>query len=302
MNRTRAESNPRLGRVSIGILSILLSSTLFAPVAQTATKYLTTDFPLIQIVFFRALGQTLWMMAFFWPKHGIRMFSSARPGLQLARSALLFASSLFWIAGVAVVPLTTASAISFTAPIMVVIMAIPLLGERVGVHRWLAVCIGFVGALIVVRPGTGAIPPTGLLLLAAAFLFALYQILTRKIAAVDDAATTSIYTVLVALAVSAALIPWHYVSPKPGDVVIWLAFLATGLLGGLRHFFVVKAYESAPASVISPFFYCELVGVTILGFLVFGDLPDVWTGIGAVVIVSSGLYIAHRERVRRRTR
>ena len=273
---------------------------LFAPTSQTATKYLAPDFPLMQIVFFRALGQTLWMLLFFWPHHGWRMFHSARPGLQLGRSTLLFLSSLFWISGIAVVPLATASAISFMAPIMVVMMSIPLLGERVGMHRWLAVVIGFIGALVVIRPTSGAVAPATLALLVAAFFFALYQILTRKVAGYDDAATTSIYTVLVALLVSACAVPWQFIAPSPGDVVVWLAFLATGLLGGLRHFFVVKAYEQAPASVISPFFYCELVGVTVLGFFVFGDLPDRFTAVGALIIVCSGLYIAHRERLRRR--
>jgi drug/metabolite transporter (DMT)-like permease len=136
-------------------------------------------------------------------------------------------------------------------------------------------------------------------LLAAAVLFAVYQILTRKLATVDAAGTTALYTILVSLVVSAALIPWNYVDPAPGDVVAWLAFAAMGLLGGLRHFFVIKAYEHAPASVVSPFFYCELVGVSILGFLVFGDVPDAWTGAGAAIIATSGIYIAHRERVRR---
>lgn len=290
-------SSPRVTRVTVGILSIVASSVFFAPLSQTATKYLAADFPLLQIVFFRSLGQTLWMVALFWPVHGIRMFHSNRPGLQLARSTLLFVSSLFWISAVAVVPLTTASAINFTAPMMVVMMSVPLLGERVGVHRWGAVVVGFIGALVVIRPGSGHVPPATFWLLTAAFLFALYQILTRKVAGADNAATTSIFTVLVALVVSAMLIPWHFLTPEPGDYIVWLAFLATGLLGGLRHFFVVKAYEYATAPVISPFFYCELVGVTVLGYLVFGDLPDNWTWLGVAIIVCSGLYIAQRERL-----
>jgi drug/metabolite transporter (DMT)-like permease len=145
-------TKPQVTPVTLGILSILASSVLFAPVSQTATKYLASDFPLIQIVFFRSLGQTLWMVAFFWPAHGLRMFKSAQPGLQFTRSTLLFVSSLFWVSAVAVVPLTTASAINFTAPMMVVMMSVPLLGERVGLHRWGAVCVGFIGALVVIRP------------------------------------------------------------------------------------------------------------------------------------------------------
>jgi len=283
--------------VTLGIASILLSSTLFAPLSQTATKFLTTDFPVLQIIFFRSLGQTAWMSVYFGARHGVGVFRSARPQLQIIRSSLLFISSLFWIAGVTQVPLTTASAVSFTAPIFVVMMSIPLLGERVGRHRWIAVFIGFVGALIVVRPTPAGVEPAMLFLLIAAVLFALYQILTRKLAANDSAGTTAVYTIIVSLLVSGMLIPWNYVSPSASDIAVWIAFAATGLLGGLRHLFVIKAYEYAPASVISPFFYSELVGVTILGFLVFADIPDRWTVIGAVIIVGSGLYIAHRERV-----
>lgn len=240
------------------------------------------------------------MSLYFGSRHGLSIFRSARPTLQLARSGLLFVSSLLWIAGVTQIPLTTASAVSFTAPIFVVMLSIPLLGERVGKHRWLAVFMGFAGVLIVVRPTPAGVEPAMLYVLFAAMLFALYQILTRRLATVDSAGTTAIYTIVVSLLVSAVLVPWHYVSPSANDVAVWIAFAATGLLGGLRHLFVIKAYEHAPASVISPFFYAELVGVTILGLLVFADLPDRWTVVGAVIIVASGLYIAHRERVQSR--
>jgi drug/metabolite transporter (DMT)-like permease len=177
-----------------------------------------------------------------------------------------------------------------------------MLGERVGRHRWAAVLVGFIGALVVIQPGVAGLRIEILLLLVAAFLFSLYQIFTRMAASTDSEATSSIYTVLVALVVSAMMVPWHYKAPDSADALVWVAFVATGLLGGMRHFFVVKAYTYAPASLISPFFYCELVGVTLLGFLVFGDLPQPSTWLGAAIIVCSGLYIAHRERIRSRSR
>ena len=286
------------GTISLGIVFIVVSSMIFAPLSQTATKYLATDFPIFQIVFFRALGQTFWMIVFFWPRHGPGMFRASRPGIQLSRSVLLFISFLFWLKAIAVVPLATASAINFTAPIIVVLLSIPMLGERVGLHRWSAVLVGCVGALIIIHPGSDGVSAEIIYLLCAAALFAVYQVLTRKVVTVDSAAVTSTYTVLVALAVSAVVMPFEYRSPDAGDWLVWTAFVAAGVLGGIRHFFVVKAYELAPASVVSPFFYCELVGVTTLGFLVFGDFPDTATWTGAGIIVCSGLYIAHRERVR----
>ena len=303
MNKDRAKSQGPLsvGTVSLGIVFIAVSSMVFAPLSQTATKFLAGDFPIFQIVFFRSLGQTVWMVLFFWPKYRTSMFQSSRPWIQLSRSALLFVSMLLWISAIAAVPLATASAINFTAPIMVVLLSIPFLGERVGLHRWGAVLVGFVGALVIIQPGSGEVPPEVLYLLCAAALFAFYQILTRKMATTDNAAVTSVYTVVVALVVSSVVMPFDYKSPEPGDWIVWLAFLAGGLLGGIRHFFVVKAYELAPASVVSPFFYCELLGVTALGFFVFGDFPDSTTWLGAGIIVCSGLYIAHRERVRAKT-
>lgn len=284
--------------MSIGIAFIVLSSVILAPLSQTATKYLTADFPLMQIVWVRSAAHILWMVALFWPQQRLRVFRTSNLKLQLARSSLLFLSSLCWITAISTVPLTTASSIGFTAPIMVVLLSIPLLGERVGMYRWMAVLVGFGGALIIIRPGVEPVPPEVFLLLAAAFLFAVFQIITRKLASMDSAATTSVYTVFVALIASTLVLPWNFEPIDPSNWLVLLAFFATGLIGGFRHFFVVKAYEHAPASVISPFFYCELVGVTILGFLVFGDFPDSHTWLGAAIIVSSGLYIAHRERVR----
>ncbi|MEM7504661.1 MAG: DMT family transporter [Pseudomonadota bacterium] len=286
--------------VSVGIFCVVLSSVFFAPLAQTATKYVATEFPLFQVMFFRSLGQTAWMLIFFWPKHGLSLFRTNAPGLQLARSALLFVSSMFWVAAIAHVPLATASAINFTAPIMVVLLSIPFLGEKVGLHRWGAVLLGFTGALIIVQPGADGVQTELIWLLIAAALFALYQILTRKVASRDHEATSAVYTLVVALIVSSVLMPFDYRPPESGDYVVWIAFAATGLIGGLRHFFVIRAYANAPASVISPFFYCELVGVALLGYFVFGDVPAPTALLGTLIIICSGLYIAHWERVRSR--
>jgi drug/metabolite transporter (DMT)-like permease len=287
------------GKVSFGIICIILSAMVFAPMTQTATKFVAGDFPLMQVMFFRSLGQTIWMLLFFLPSHGMDVFKTERPVLHFSRSMLMFLSSMLWVAAVATVPLATASAINFTAPIFVVLLSVPMLGERVGLHRWSAVLAGFVGALVIIQPGTSGLRIEFLLLLAAALLFALYQILTRKAAATESQATSSIYTVVVGLVVSGALVPWNYISPEPGDILVWAAFLAMGLLGGIRHYLVIRAYTYAPASIISPFFYGELIGVTLLGYLIFGDFPKSTTWIGAAIIVASGLYIAHRERVRK---
>lgn len=289
----------RANAIGLSIVFILLSSVIFAPLTQTATKFLAGDFPVFQIILFRSIGHAFWMLLFFMPRHGLSMFRANRPYLHLARSALLFSSTMLWITAVSEVPLATAGAINFTAPVFVVVLSIPMLRERVGLHRWAAVFLGFAGALIVIQPGGAAFKVEFLLLLGAALLFAIYQILTRLGSGADSEATSSFYTVLVGLAVGALATPWNYVPPQPGDWIVWGAFAAIGLMGGIRHYLVVKAYARAPASVVSPFFYCELVGVTLLGFLVFGDIPPPSTWAGAALIVLCGLYIAHRERLKK---
>jgi drug/metabolite transporter (DMT)-like permease len=287
----------RKSNIPLGIAFIVVSSVLFAPTSQTATKFLAAEFPIVQIIFFRSLGQFFWLLVFFWRGHGAGMFRTANRRLQWGRSILLAMSMTLWVSVIAEVPLTTASAINFTAPIMVVVLSIPLLGERVGIHRWAAVLMGFTGALVIINPLGDSVPVEIVTLLGAAALFALYQILTRQVTATDSAATTAMYGVLAALIGSAFLVPWHNEPVTPGNIMVWIAFAATGLLGGIRHLFVVNAYQHAPASVVSPFFYCELVGVALLGFVVFGDVPTSRTLVGASIIVISGLYIAHRERV-----
>jgi len=286
----------RADNILIAIVFIVLSSMLFAPFTQTATKFLAGQFPVFQIILLRSIGHAFWMLLFFLPQHGTSIFKANRPWLQLTRSALLFLSTMCWISAISSVPLATASAINFTAPIFVVLLSIPILGERVGIHRWSAVFLGFAGALVVIGPAWSGLKIELMLLLAAALLFAFYQILTRIGSKSDNDATASFYTVLVGLAAGIVVGPWNFILPAKDDYFVWIAFLAIGLMGGIRHFLVIKAYATAPASVVSPFFYTELVGVTLLGSIVFGDLPSPNTWVGAALIVTSGLYIAHRER------
>ena len=287
-------------RLGVALGFIVLSTVFFGPLVQACTKLVSAGFPLVQIIWLRTAGYMIWMLIFFWRGHGLRMFSTQHLGVQLARSSLLFLSSILWILAIPRVSLATAGIIGFTAPIMVVMMSIPLLGERVGIHRWAAVLTGFAGALLVLRPGSTGLAIETLLLFGSAASFALYQILTRKIAHTDSAAASATYTIVVQLLVTSFLLPFDFRLPNAGETSAWLAFSGLFFLGGFRHFFIVKAYEYAPASFISPFFYLELVGVTAMGLLVFGDFPDAWTWSGGGIIMLSGLYIARREAQQRR--
>jgi len=276
---------------------VLLSTLIFGPLVQTGNKLLALAFPIVQLIWVRSVGHMVWMLILFWPKNGWAMFKTRHPAIQLGRSALLLLSSIFWISGIPEVPLALAGVIGFTAPIMVVVLSIPLLGERVGPHRWGAVVGGFIGALVALRPGTAGISLDIWLLFGASLAFALYQILTRMLSDQENRATTQTYTVIIQLVATSLILPFVFKLPEATDTSAWIAFAAIGIFGGFRHFFVVKALDHAPASFVSPFFYTELIGVTLMGLLVFGNFPDVGTWVGAAIIMASGLYITHREAV-----
>lgn len=282
-------------RVALAIGFVLLSSIVFAPLVQASSKYLALTFPILQILWMRSVGHTAWMIAVFWRSHGLAMFRSNRPGLQLARSTLMALCSFTWLLAIPHVPLASAGVIMFTTPMFVALLAAPMLAERVGVHRAAAIVLGFAGVVVVLRPWAHEVVWEMLWTLVAAFSYAVYQILTRRVAESDSAATSAVYAVAVSAIVVSLFMPWIYELPEAGAWHHWVGFVAVGFLGGFRHLFMVKAFESAPASFVSPFCYTELIGITLLGMVLFGEVPDAWTGVGAVVIVASGLYIARRE-------
>lgn len=282
-----------------GILYMLATAVVIFPLLNASVKYLAADYSLVQIIWIRSVVHLLWMVLLFMPGLGLRLFATRRIKLQLLRSLLqLFALTTF-VVGLLYIPMTTATAIFFTGPLIVVALAVPLLGERVGIRRWLAVLVGFAGALVIIRPGADGTHWAAILILASALFYAIYQVLTRRVADHDDFRVSAVYTILIALVVSSIAVPFYWETPV--DWLDWLVFGGLGILGGLGHLFVIKAYEHAEASFIGPFDYGQLLGATIVGYLVFAEFPDLWTWIGAAVIIVSGIYVARREaRVRRR--
>tara|TARA_B100001123_G_scaffold431645_1_gene553407 strand:+ start:273 stop:905 length:633 start_codon:yes stop_codon:yes gene_type:complete len=206
---------------------------------------------------------------------------------------LLLLATYLYVVAISYIPLTTAAIISFTSPLMVLALSTPILGERVGIHRWIAVIIGFIGALIIIRPSSDATHWSVFLVLGTAACYAMYQIMTRALASHDEAETTGIYSALVGVVVMSALLPFYW--EMPSGWLHWGLLLSLGITGGFGHYLVIKAYERGPAAVIAPFGYVQLIGATIFGYFVFGDFPDRWTWLGAAVIIGSGLYIAYRE-------
>jgi drug/metabolite transporter (DMT)-like permease len=216
--------------------------------------------------------------------------------VQIGRSLLMLVSNMMFVVAIARVPLATASAIGFTSPLIVTALSVPLLHESVGIRRWSAVIVGFAGALLVIRPGAGMHDPAVLLLLLSSAAYALYQIATRWVSFYDDAAVGIVFSALLGSLVMTMALPFVFVMPQSAlDIAL---FCSLGLLGGAGHYLVIRAFQSGPAAVIAPLGYVELIGTTILGYAIFGNFPDLWTWIGAAVIIASGLYIALRERRR----
>ena len=272
----------------LGIAFICLAGLLF-PMMNGAAKLLGADYSSLQVSWARAFGHVVFMLAAFLPRHGLGLLRTRRPGLQLARSATLFLSNLCFFFAIAFIPIAKAAAISMTAPLIVAILAWPMLRERTTLPRLLALGVGFAGVLTVIRPGSAVFHFASLFVLASATSYGLYQILTRIIAAADPPETSTVYSSMVGAFGTMLALP--FVWQTPHGLLDAALFCSLGVLGALGHYCVAKALGYAPANVVSPFQYFQLLGSVAVGWLVFDDLPDALTWIGAGVIVLSGLFI-----------
>lgn len=279
-----------------GILLVMTAIALFV-VMDANAKYLSHYLPVMQIVWARNTFALVFLVLMLRRHRPVQLLRSTSPKLQIVRSLLLFASTYFFFAAIHYIPLADASSISFVTPLMVTALSVPFLGEKVGIRRWTAIAVGFVGALIVIRPGPGLLHSASVLPLLSATCFAFYQIATRILATRDHAYTTSLWSPILGALIASAMMPFLW---QPPTWQQWGLMLLIGSLGGFSHFVFIRAYENAPPSVLAPFAYTNLIWSVSIGYLVFGDLPDRYTALGAAIIVASGLYTIYREQVRRR--
>ena len=221
---------------------------------------------------------------------------TSRPFLQVGRSALLLLSTVLNLFALRWLQLDEALAILFSTPFMVAALCVPLLGEWVGWRRWSAIIVGFVGVVVVARPGIGGLHPAALLTFGSAICYAFYVISTRILSRTDSSDTTQFYTSLVGAVAMCLILP--LVWSRPESWFIAALMLLVGAIGGGGHYLLIRAHRLAPASTLAPFIYTQVVWTTLLGFLVFGDVPHHWTIAGGVIVISSGLYLLHRETVR----
>lgn len=278
----------------IGLMCVALA--LFSCLDVTA-KYMASvvQLPVAQVVWLRFLSQFL-MVVFVAGVVAIpRLLSTQRFGHQVARSCLMLGSTLLNFLALRSLRLDQTQTVYFLAPFVVALLSGPFLGEWVGWRRMLAILVGFCGILVVVRPGVQAFEPALLLAFGSMLCYAAFMLLTRYLSAYDAPEVTLFYSLLAGTFMMGPLayVDWEW----PKDALTWALLVSMGFWGGLGHYIFIIAYRYAPASTLAPFIYLGLITHTAGGYLVFGHLPDQWTLIGAAVVIASGVYLLHRERV-----
>ncbi len=277
-----------------GILLMSIAIATFS-VMDTIAKYLSQSYPVGNVVWARYAINLLVLSAFMIWRGELGRLRTTRPTTQVVRGLMLGASTLLYFTSLTRLPLAEAAAIGFVLPVFVAILAVPMLGERIDMARIIAIFVGLSGALIVVRPGTSLFTVYALLPVAMALCNAFYQILTRKIAGLEHPLTSLFYGSLIGTAMSTLLLSAGVTMPV--GWFHWSLFLTLGVLATIGHFILIRAFDYAPATLLAPFVYSQLVWVMLFGWFVFGDFPDGWSMVGMAIIVATGLYIANRQRL-----
>lgn len=277
-----------------GIL-LILAAVFFFSCSDAASKYLTATLPALQVTWFRFVVFVIVMLPIALVVQGRAGLRSHRPGLQILRGFGVLGSAVLFVIGLGVLPMAEATTMAFVSPIFVTALSIPLLGEKVGLRRWSAVLVGLAGVMIVVRPGLDAFNPAAIYPILSALSWAVALVITRKNAAADGPITALTYAALVGFIALSAIVPFEWTAMGWREILLGAI---TGITSTAAQGLIVLAYRHASASLLAPFFYSQLVWSVGLGILVFGNVPDLWTFAGAAVIIGSGIYTAHRERVR----
>ena len=275
-----------------GILLVIAASFCFASM-DAMSKILAQDHAILQILWFRYMVFTVFALAIARRRGVRRTLISQRPWLQAFRALLLVVENAVFVLAFRYLPLADVHALGASAPLMVVALSVVLLGETVGIRRWSAVLVGFVGVLIIIRPGLQEIEWPLLIPLVGALMWALYQILVRLCSRTDGSDTTLLWSALVGLAATSVTGPFVWVPP---DREAWVLLVVLAVAGSLAHYALIKGLQLAEASAVQPYTYTLLVFAAFWGLAVFGDIPDTWTILGATIIVGSGLYTWYRER------
>jgi len=277
----------------IGIALMCAAVAMFACLDTTA-KYLNAQMDSFQIAWARYTSAFVLTFIISNPLTQPGLLRSKRPKLQVIRSLLQVASTALNFLALRWLHLDEALSIIFTFPFIVAIASGPMLGEWLGWRRWCAILFGFGGVLLITRPGLGGIHPAALISLAGTICYGLYAVITRIVSRTDSNQTSLFYSNMVGALVMLPVIPFVWETPRNWTIALMLT--GTGVLGSFGHFCLISGHKLAPASVLSPFIYTQLIWVVILGYLVFDHVPTGWTLAGAAIVIGSGLYLLYRER------
>jgi drug/metabolite transporter (DMT)-like permease len=283
--------SPRNRLIGIGLMSVTF---LCFALLDCGAKWLVKTLPVLQVVWLRFLFHAMFSTALLAPQLRAGLPPIRRPKLQFLRAMFMpiMTGMNFW--ALQYLQLAETGAIQFSVPIIIALFAAPMLGERMDRARWIAISVGFIGVLIIVRPGTQGFHPALLLAIANAVLYALFNLVTRQIAAHDSPETTQFYS---SIGATLAITPFALASLDASPSAFqWMVLASIGLAGGLGHYLLVVAHRYAPASVLAPFLYQQIIWMVLLGYLVFGDLPDLPVIIGCGIVIASGAYLLYRER------
>ena len=275
---------------------MLLQAFLFSAM-DALVKLATVRHPTGQIIFFRNLFALVPLYFFIRQAGGLGILRTQRLDQHILRSLGGIASMFCLFLAYAYMPLADAMAIATAGPIFLTALSVPLLGEHVGWRRWAAVFAGFIGILIITRPGSGVFGVAALLPLAGAFFYALAMVQIRKLSTSEPPARIVFYFTIAAVVLGGASLPWQWVTPTPLSLVY---LVGIGLVGGFAQMAMTHAFRLAPVAVVAPFDYTSLVFATGFGYAIWGQVPDRFVWAGAAIVIASGLYILHRETVRRR--
>ncbi len=279
--------------IGIGLMCAALA--IFS-VLDASAKWASQFMHPMQAVWSRYIVSVIIVTALISPFARPAAYKTRAPGLQAARSVMLLMSTAMNFVALQYLQLAETISIVFATPLVIACLSGPLLGEWPGPRRMAAIGVGFLGVLVVMRPGAGALHPAAFLCVIGVFCYAFYNLLTRKLASLDSSETTMVFSGAAGVLLVTPLIPFLWISP-PGWQV-WSVMLLMGACGAFGHWLIIGAHRRAPASVLAPFIYSQLIWMLVLGWLVFDQWPDHWTLTGGMIVVSSGLYLLYRERVR----
>lgn len=286
-------ASPPPTSVAVAILSVIGAGAILSGMDATA-KYLALGMPLFMVLWGRYFIHTaLTFVLYTGQTRSLDFLRARRPGLQFLRAAALFGATAMMYVALTLMPLGDAAAIQFLAPVLMTAFSGLALGEKVGPRRWGAVVFGFIGVLLVARPGSGVFGLDALWPLGTAVLLAIYMMMTRHIRDLDSPASTTFYSTAVGAAVLSCVVPFIWQTLEPWQ---WGLMGVMGAAGALGHFLVVKAFHAAEASMLAPFTYAHVIAAIIWGIIVFEDYPSPWTLAGAATVIASGLYVWYREK------